>query len=122
MPGKLQNLTRRAVVYNLTTKVAPVRHVFKRRTEHKDGTVRTVDRRLVLPDSVTVLAGKLSESLPDGVARCPEVIAAIARHDVKWIPDAVVEEPGREAPVTPDREGDENGSRRTRRRPDVITG
>lgn len=88
MPGKLKNRTRRALVFNLTLKVAPVRQLFPRRVERKDGSVGIEDRRLVLPASVTVLAGKLSASLPDGVPHCPEVSAAIARREVEWIPDA----------------------------------
>lgn len=87
MPGKLKNRTRLARTYNLTTKVAPVRHLFARREEHKDGTVKTHDRRLVLPDSVTVLGGGFSDLLPDGAPHCPEVAAAIARREVEWVPE-----------------------------------
>lgn len=87
MSGKLKNRTRRALTFNLTTKVAPVRQLFDRRVEHKDGSTSVAQRRLVFPDSVTVLAGKLSDSLPDGAPHCPEVAAAIARRDVEWVPD-----------------------------------
>lgn len=99
MPGKLKNRTRRALTFNLTTKVAPVRHVFKRRTEQKDGSVTVGDRRLILPDSVTILSKGFSDSLPDGVPFCPEVAAAIARRDVEWIPDASVKEQKAKAQV-----------------------
>jgi hypothetical protein len=92
MSGKLKNLTRVAKTYNLTTKVAPVRHLFARREEAKDGTVRVKDRRLVIPDSVTICAGKLSDSLPDGVPHCPDVAAAIARREVVWVPDEEIVE------------------------------
>lgn len=133
MSGKLKNRTRRALTFNLTTKVAPIRHLFDRRVEHKDGSVSTQKRRLVLPDSVTVLAGKLSASLPDGVPHCPEVAAAIARRDVEWIPDEpAAEAPAEEAPAeapadgaaepeaasssTPEASADETPAPRTRRR------
>lgn len=118
MSGKLKNRTRRALTFNLTTKVAPIRHLFDRRLEQKDGTVKTTQRRLVLPDSVTVLAGKLSDSLPDGAPHCPEVAAAIARRDVEWIPDPEkVAEP--EKPAEPEKastEDDGASSPRSRRR------
>lgn len=100
MSGKLKNRTRRALTFNLTTKVAPVRHLFGRRTDHRDGTVSIADKRLVLPDSVTVLTGKhnLSTSLPDSAVSCPEVAAALARKDVEWIPDSKEAEPAAEIP------------------------
>lgn len=126
MSGKLKNRTRRALTFNLTTKVAPIRHLFDRRVEHKDGSVSTQKRRLVLPDSVTVLAGKLSTSLPDGAPQCPEVAAAIARRDVEWIPDEPAAEAPAEAPAdgapdaasssTPEASADETPAPRTRRR------
>lgn len=101
MSGKLKNRTRRALTFNLTTKVAPVRHLFGRRTDHRDGSVTIADKRLVLPESVTVLAGKnnLSASLPDSAVGCPEIAAAIARKDVEWIPDPKETEPAAEIPA-----------------------
>lgn len=89
MTGKLENKTRRALTFNLTTAIAPVRHIFARREEQKDGKVRHVDKRVVLPASVTVLARGTSESLPDGAAGAPEIASAIARGDVRWMPDPV---------------------------------
>lgn len=88
MAGKLKNRTRRAITLNLTTKVAPKRHVFSRVSESRDGSSAVTDRRLVLPDSITILAGSVSSSLPDSVQHCPEVAGAIQRRDVIWIQDA----------------------------------
>jgi hypothetical protein len=85
MPGKLHNKTRRALTLNLTTKVAPLRKLYDRRTANADGSTSIAPTRIVIPDSITVLAGKCSGVLADGVAHCPEVAAAIARRDVAWI-------------------------------------
>lgn len=91
MSGKLKNRTRTAKVYNLTTKVAPVRHMFARRHEHRDGKVVINDRRLVLPDSITILGKKESDTLPDAVLGCPEIAGAIERRDLVWVPDPETE-------------------------------
>ncbi len=91
MSGKLRNRTRTAKVYNLTTKVAPVRHMFARRHEHRDGRVVISDRRIVIPDSITIRAKQESETLPDTVLGCPEIASAIERRDLVWVPDPETE-------------------------------
>lgn len=120
MTGKLKNRTRFQHTYNLSLKVAPLRKIYERQ-----GPNGVENRRIVLPDSVTVLAGvgTLSQSLPDGAKDCPEVAKAIARRDVFWVPDPVkVEEPSaEEAPkLAPEPEpttindGEPNARRRAR--------
>lgn len=91
MSGKLTNRTRKALTFNLTTTVAPVRKVFDRMIEDREGSRKTVQRRVVFPDSITVLVGTPTESLADGVQHCPEVAEAIKRRDVIWTKDPVVE-------------------------------
>jgi hypothetical protein len=89
--GKLKNLTRRVFVANLSTQVAPVRHLFNRREEHSDGTWGSTEKRVVLPDSITILTGQESESLPVQVTKCPEIEAAINERRLKWTDDPAPE-------------------------------
>ena len=119
MTGKLTNRTRTAQTYNLTNKVAPVRKIFERRTQTRDGVVSISDRRVVFPDSITILFGETSKSLPDGVKHCPEVVAALARRDVVWVQDpveAAVAEPTKveAAEAEPASDGEPATSRRRR--------
>lgn len=121
MTGKLKNRTRFSHTYNLSLKVAPLRKIYERQ-----GSNGVENRRIVLPDSVTVLAGvgTLSPSLPDGAKDCPEVAAAIKRRDVIWVPDPVEAPsaaPNEEAPkLAPEPEpttindGEPNARRRAR--------
>lgn len=99
--GTLENLTRTISVYNLTTAVAPIRKEFARVQTHKDGTATLTSKRVVFPDSITILAGEKLSGLSDGVTSAPEIRAAIARKELRWIPDAA---PATPAPVAKKRE------------------
>lgn len=85
MAGKLKNLTRTARTYNLTTKVAPLRRMYPRATQLPDGGAAISDRRVVIPDSITILAGATSPVLEDGVLSCPEIAKAISKRDLLWL-------------------------------------
>jgi hypothetical protein len=96
MSGTLENRTRTAKTFNLTLAVAPLRREYARRTEGPDGQVRAAAKRLVHPDSITLLAGEKRSGLPDQIVACPEVKAALARHELRWTPDPVKAEPAKE--------------------------
>lgn len=77
MTVKLTNTQRTQQTFNLTREFAPKRHLFKSSTLNKDGSVSFSDRRVVIPDSVTLLAGE-SREFVDGILTCPEIKNAIA--------------------------------------------
>jgi hypothetical protein len=101
--GTLENRTRTAKTYNLTLAVAPLRREYARRVEGPDGKVRSDMKRLVHPDSITLLAGEKRSKLPEQITACPEVAAAIARRELAWTPEpaAKAESASAEAPSEP---------------------
>lgn len=76
MPVKLKNLTRMALPLNLTRGRPAVRVEALRSDKQSDGGMAQREVRLMLPDSITLLAGDTSEELPDVVKDCPEVLGA----------------------------------------------
>jgi hypothetical protein len=119
MPGKLENLTRRARTFNLTTRIAPIRALFDRREDQKDGTAKVVSRRVVYPDSISLLArGSTADDLHDGVPLCPEVAKAITKGEVRWVPTP--EKPKKAKPPS-DAKAEPEEEPRPRQRPAAAT-
>jgi len=109
----LENVSRTQKTFNLTARIAPLRRVHKRATTDRDGRTRIDDRRLVYPDSITILAGATSKDLPDSYEHAPEVAKAIARGDVKvHRREATADEP---ATSGPEAEGAQQAPRSRRR-------
>lgn len=82
MSVRLTNTQRTQQTFNLTREFAPVRHVFPRAAESASGQGAARSVRLVLPDSVTFLAGE-SRVYPDGVMTCPEIRGAVESKRLK---------------------------------------
>ena len=81
MPVTLKNITARPkkpLLLQLTRQVAPVRHLFDRVHQNKDGTATQESVRLVLPDSLSLQPGEERKGLPDSVRSCPDVEKARA--------------------------------------------
>jgi len=75
---KLVNLSRTSLTFNLTREVAPLRRVYTRTRIEKTGETHREERRIVIPDSVTLLHGESRGGFHPSVVRCPEVAALIA--------------------------------------------
>lgn len=81
MAVTLKNVTRapkKPLLLQLTRQVAPVRHVFDRVHQNKDGSATQEAVRLVLPDSISLQPGEERKGLPDSVRNCPDVVKAVA--------------------------------------------
>ena len=78
MLTKLVNLSRTSLTFNLTREVAPLRCVYPRTRTEKTGETYREERRIVIPDSVTLLHGESRGGFHPSVVRCPEVAALIA--------------------------------------------
>lgn len=83
MSTKLVNTSRTALTFNLTREVSPIRRVYARTRVEKTGEVHLEDRRLVIPDSVTLLHGESRGGFHPSVVRCPEVAALIAARKLR---------------------------------------
>lgn len=94
--------SRQIQVFNLTRDIAPRRMILERRTETSDGGFARHDKRIVVPDSITLLAGARLENLHPAVVRAPEVVAAIQRGSVIVVEDAVVEKKTVAEPTEPE--------------------
>lgn len=78
---KLTNRTRTAKTYNLTVATAPHRMEVERRVDDREGNVRKETRRLMVPDSITLLAGE-TRIVPTGYLSAPEIKAALQRREL----------------------------------------
>lgn len=91
----LENRTRTQKTFNLSHKTAPLRRVHKRAVRDAEGNTQVHDHRVVYPDSLTILAGKQSQPVPDNYAGAPEIAKAIRKGDI-------VVKPAPEAPAPSD--------------------
>ncbi len=89
----LENRSRTQKTFNLTHRIAPLRRVHKRARRDAEGNTHVHDHRVVYPDSITILAGRTSQPVPDNYAGAPEIAKAIKRGDVvvRPAPEQVVD-------------------------------
>jgi hypothetical protein len=93
MPITLVSSAAHMQTFNLTPGIEPVRMIAPRHQKQPDGGMVQVEKRYVLPGSLTLMAkgtkdGKGKpldrlENLPDEVEKCPEVQAALLARKVR---------------------------------------
>lgn len=93
MMVKLVNISRTSLTFNLTREFAPLRRVYTRTRTEKTGESYREERRIVIPDSMTLLFGESRGGLHPSVVRCPEVAALIAAKKLRVEDDVTSSDP-----------------------------
>jgi len=90
----LQNLTNELLTFDLSRDIAPKRHEFPRAVTDRNGVTRKEMRRIVLADSVTLLAKESRGGFHPAVERCPQVVALVKAQRLRVVatPEVLVVE------------------------------